>query len=92
VPFAWSVTAPRVPRVVARVTGPPLTDRLVPLASLAWTVMVEVEVPLAVIAVGTAEMVVFVGSAGPTAVITTGVAGWAAAVSLEVARLKVLAA
>lgn len=90
-PLALSVTAPRVPLVVASVTGPPLTDRLVPLESLAWTVMVEVEVPLAVIAVGTAAMVVLVGSAGPTAVITTGAAGLAAMVSLDVARLKVLA-
>ena len=90
-PLALSVTAPRVPLVVASTTGPPLTDRLVPLASLAWTVMADVEVPLAVIAVGMAVIVVLVGSAGPTALITTGLAGLAAMMSFDVATLKVLA-
>ena len=75
--------------MVARVTVPPDVVRLVPLASLAWTVMVDVEVPLATIAVGLAVMVVVVALAAP--LITTGVAGLTAVESWEVATLKVLA-
>ena len=84
-----SVTALRVPRVVARVTVPPDVVRLLPLASLAWTVMVDVEVPLATIAVGLAVMVVVAALAAP--VITTAVAGLTGVESWEVATLKVLA-
>lgn len=60
-----SVTAPRVPLVVARVTVAPPMVRLVPVESLAWTVMVEVEVPLATIEVGLAVMVVLVAVQEP---------------------------
>ena len=53
-----SVTEPREPKVVPNTTVPPELVRLLPLLSLACTVMVEVLLPLAVILVGEALITV----------------------------------
>jgi hypothetical protein len=60
-----SVTALNVPRVADRVTAPPLEVRLLPLASFACTVIVEVAVPFAVTDVGLAVIVVVAADTGP---------------------------
>jgi hypothetical protein len=65
VPLLLFVTEPSVPNVVARATVPPLTVRLLPLASFNWTPMVEVLDPLAVIDVGFAVIVDVAVEAAP---------------------------
>jgi hypothetical protein len=65
VPLPLSVTTPSEPRFVDRATVPPLAVRLLPFASFAWTVTVEVEDPLAVIDAGDAEIVVFEADTAP---------------------------
>ena len=69
-PLLWSVTEDRVPAVVAKVTVPWLVVSLLPLASLAWTVIVDVEDPLATIEVGLAEIVVVAPEAAPGVKVT----------------------
>ena len=69
-PLLWSVTEDRDPVVVDKVTVPWLEVSLLPLASSAWTVIVEVEVPLAVIEVGLAEIVVVEPEAAPGVKVT----------------------
>ncbi len=56
-PFAWSVTAESEPFVLESATVPPEAVRLLPNASLSWTVTTEVEVPFAVIEPGAATTV-----------------------------------
>ncbi len=51
-----SVIALKVPSVVERTTVSPPVVRLLPLSSLSWTVMEEVELPSAVIEAGAAVM------------------------------------
>ena len=63
VPSPLSATAPNAPRVVARTTASPPPARLLPLASLACTVIVDVDWPSAVIAIGLAVIVVVAASA-----------------------------
>ena len=67
------VTALNAPRVVARVTVPPLLVTTLPLASFRVTVIVEVEVPLAVIVLGLALMVEVEALAAPAAKTTFAV-------------------
>ena len=69
-PLLWSVTEDRVPAVVAKVTVPWLVVSLLPLASLAWTVIVDVEDPLATIEVGLAEIVVVAPETAPGVKVT----------------------
>ena len=57
VPSLLSVTLDGVPRVVASATVPPLAMRLLPSASLSWTVTIEVLVPFATIEAGLALIV-----------------------------------
>ena len=56
-PSALSVTAESEPLVVESATVPPDAARLLPNASLSWTVTAEVEVPFAVIEPGAATIV-----------------------------------
>jgi hypothetical protein len=67
VPFRLSVTDESDPKVVASVTVPLVDVRLLPLASLAWTVIVDVAP--AVTDAGLAAIVVVAAAAGPA---TTG--------------------
>ena len=60
-----SVTVPSVPRVVDSVTVSPPVVRLLPITSLSWTVMMEVDVPLAVIELGAAVINEVVAEAAP---------------------------
>ena len=69
-PFPLSVTDERPPAVVAMATTEPPLVRLFPLASLAWTVMAEVLVPLATIEVGEAPMVELAAEAAPAVKVT----------------------
>ena len=65
-PSPLSVTVPlSEPKLVATVTVSPPEVRLLPLASLSWTVMVLVLEPTAMIEVGAAVIVDWVASAGP---------------------------
>jgi hypothetical protein len=76
VPSLLSVTGPREPRVVARTTVPPDVSSLFPLASFAWTVIVEVDALLASMEVGEADIVVLAAEAtsgDPVAVKVIGV-------------------
>jgi hypothetical protein len=73
VPFPLSVAVGViVPKEVARVTTLPPAVRLLPFASLAWTVMVAVAPPPARIAVGLAEMAVVTTLIGPGVKETVG--------------------
>ena len=65
VPSLLSVTGERVPRFVASATVPSLDVRLLPSASLSWTVTVEVLVPSARIEAGLAPIVVVAVEALP---------------------------
>jgi hypothetical protein len=58
-----------VPSVEARVTVPPVEVRLFPLASLACTVMVDTEEPLATIVAGLAEITVVLALTGPATIV-----------------------
>ena len=69
-PLLLLVTEDRVPAVVDKVTVPWLVVSLLPLASLAWTVIVDVEDPLATIEVGLAEIVVVAPEAAPGVKVT----------------------
>ncbi len=64
-PFALSVTEEREPLVVESATVPPEPVRLLPSASLSWTVIVEVELPSAVIEPGAALIVEVAVEAAP---------------------------
>src|SRR5438067_7449303 len=57
VPLPLFVTAPSAPSVTASVTVPPPVERFVPAAFFNWTVIVEVDEPLAVIEVGDANTI-----------------------------------
>ena len=70
--MALLVTVPILPSVVARVTAPPVAVRLLPFASLAWTVIADVEIPLATSVVGLGEMVVVVALTAPGVNATVG--------------------
>ena len=59
------MTLLRVPAVVASTTVSPPEVRALPLASIAWTVTVEVVTPSAVIDSGAAVSVVLAADAGP---------------------------
>ena len=63
------VTGPTLPKEVVRVTTSPVVVRLWPWASLAWTVTVDVDIPLAMIDVGLAEMVVVAADTGPATMV-----------------------
>ena len=65
-----SVTAPTLPSVVATTTVAPPEVRLLLLASLSWTVMVEVVAPSAVIVVGEAVINEFPVVAAPGVKVT----------------------
>jgi hypothetical protein len=65
------VTEPTLPLVVLRATVPPLAVRLFPLASLSWTVIVEVLEPFATIEVGDAVIWDVAVAAGPGVKVTT---------------------
>ncbi len=69
-PFVWSVTALNVPSVVPNVTVFPPVVRLLPLASLIRTVIVEVDVPSAVIVVGEAVINEVAAEAAPVVKLT----------------------
>ncbi len=60
-----SVTVPNVPRVVANATVSPPAVRMMPLASLSCTIIVEVDVPLAVMEVGAAVINEVAAEAAP---------------------------
>ena len=60
-----SVTVSSVPRVVDSVTVSPPVVRLLPLASLSCTVIIEVDVPLAVMEVGAAVINEVVAAGAP---------------------------
>ena len=64
-PFALSVTGLRLPAEVARVTVPALAERVLSLASFAVTVIVEVELPFAVIDAGEALITVWAALSEP---------------------------
>jgi hypothetical protein len=64
-PSPLSATALSEPAVVDSVTVPPLEVRSFPFASFAWTVIVEVEDPSAVIDAGEAEIVVVEADTAP---------------------------
>ena len=64
-PFALSVTDESEPAVVESATVPPEPVRLLPSASLSWTVIVEVELPSAVIEPGAALIVEVAVEAAP---------------------------
>ena len=66
------MTAPMLPSVVWSVTAPPVATRLLPFTSLAWTVMVDAEDPLATSVVGLGEMVVVVALTAPGVNATVG--------------------
>jgi hypothetical protein len=68
--LALSVTALKLPRLVARATAAPPVVRLFPLASLSCTVIVAVLLPLATIDVGNAAMVEVVAEAAPAVKLT----------------------
>ena len=76
-----SVTEPSDPSVVASPTVSPPVVRSLPLASLSWTVIVDVEAPSATIETGAAEMVDCVSSAGPGTKLTTALSMIAVALS-----------
>jgi len=61
-----------LPSVVWSVTAPPVAVRLLPFTSLAWTVMADVEDPLATSVVGLGEMVVVVALTDPGVNATVG--------------------
>ena len=69
-PFPLSVTADRLPAVVARTTVAPPLVRLFPVASLSCTVMVDVLVPFAAIEGGAAVMVEVEAEANPGVSVT----------------------
>ena len=73
VPFALSVTAESVPRVVDKATVPPLTVRLLPLASFSWTWMAIGEAPSAVAEAGVALMTDVDSEAAPATKATVAV-------------------
>ena len=65
-PSLLSVIGPITPPFVAEsATALPPAVRLLPVTSLSWTVIVEVEVPLAWIEVGLAAIVEFAPEAAP---------------------------
>jgi hypothetical protein len=72
VPSPLSVTALRVPSVLDSATVAPPESSFAPLASLACTVIVEVEDPSAVTDDGETEIVVFEAATGPTNVTVVG--------------------
>ena len=82
VPSLLSVTVESVPRVVASATVPPLAVRLLPSASLSWTVTVEVLAPFATIEAGLALIVVVAVDAPPEVNTTLAVFVRGAAFSL----------
>lgn len=84
VPSPLSVTDPREPRVVAKVTVSPPEVRLLLLASLNRTVIVLVDEPSAVIEPGAALIVDVVRSAGPGTKSTVALSVIAAALTVPV--------
>ena len=84
VPFPLSVTAERLPAVVARATVPPPLVRLFPVASLSCTVMVDVLLPSAAIEVGDAEIVEVDAEAAAAAKVTVALLVIAAPFSVPV--------
>ncbi len=68
-----SVTVSSVPKVVERATVSPPVVRLLPLTSLSWTVMVEVDVPSAVIEAGAAVINEVAAEAAPGVKLTVTV-------------------
>jgi hypothetical protein len=84
VPFPLSVTAERLPAVVASATVAPPLVRLFEPASLSCTVMVDVLLPSATIEVGAAVMVEVTGEAAPAVKVTVALLAIAAPFNMPV--------
>ena len=66
------MTEPSEPLVVPRATVPPEVGTLLPSASFSWTVIVEVELPFAVIEPGAALIVEVAVEAAPALIVVAG--------------------
>ena len=75
-PSALSVTEDSVPPVVESATVAPPVTTLLPKASLPWTVIVEVELPSAVIEAGEAVIVVAAALTAAGVTVRLEVAVW----------------
>ena len=84
-PLALSVTEPSEPLVVASATVPPEVARLLPRASLSWTVIVEVVLPFAVIEPGAALIVEVAREAAPALTVIAAVVPVIVPVTVSVA-------